>query len=75
MKTFLALVCMVVACTPLLASCAPSLSPCAMAYKKAGECPECTAAEIEARIAEVDKDCAHLLNPSSSVASSEGGAK
>jgi hypothetical protein len=65
MKAFLTVLLCFVVCSPVL-GCA-SVSPCALAYEKAGECPECSAAEIEARVAAVDVDCKHLVLPSGSV--------
>ena len=62
MKTLLVVVLAVATCTPLL-GCAPSLHPCAVAYRKAGECPECSAEEIEARVRAVDVECDHMVNP------------
>jgi hypothetical protein len=47
--------------TAVLGGCAPSLHPCAIDYEKAGDCPGCTEAEIEARIAKVDGVCGHML--------------
>lgn len=45
----------------LLTGCAPSLHPCVIDYEKAGDCPGCTAEQIEARIAKVDEVCGHML--------------
>lgn len=61
MKTLLLAFLAFAACSPVF-GCAPSLHPCAVAYRKAGECPECSADEIEARVAAVDLECGHLVN-------------
>ena len=50
----------------VVGGCGPAQHPCVTAYEKAGECPECSADEIEARIAAVDESCAHMLLPSAS---------
>jgi hypothetical protein len=42
-------------------ACGPAQHPCVLDYEKAGDCPECTAEQIEARIAKVDEVCAHQL--------------
>ncbi len=42
-------------------ACAPSQHPCVTDYEKAGDCPECTEEEIEARVKKVDETCGYQL--------------